>query len=265
MPFSLNMKLILLWPLLLTFNYSTAQENDWNGFKMEEFEIEGRKGKIVFPKQANKKRLWIWRARFWGHEPQVDIALLSNGFHLVYVDVANLFGNDLAVNIWNRTYKFVSQKYQLHPKAVLEGMSRGGLIVYNWTAKNTDKVACIYVDAPVCDIKSWPGGMGKGKGAKTEWKACLSAYQLTTKKVKQFKGNPVDHAALIAKANIPVIHVCGDADKVVPMEENTLLFKERYEQAGGKMHLIPKKGIGHHPHCLEDPQPIVDFILANTL
>ena len=31
-------------------------------------------------------------------------------------------------------------------------------------SENTDKVFCIYVDAPVCDFKSWPGGKGKGKG-----------------------------------------------------------------------------------------------------
>jgi hypothetical protein len=28
--------------------------------------------------------------------------------------------------------------------------------------------------------------------------------------------------------------------------------------------LIVKKGIGHHPHSLKDPKPIVDFILQHT-
>lgn len=43
--------------------------------------------KVVFPKTPNKKREWVWRARFWGHEPQTDIALLERGFHLVYIEV----------------------------------------------------------------------------------------------------------------------------------------------------------------------------------
>jgi len=158
----------------------------------------------------------------------------------------------------------VTDNYQLNPKVVLEGMSRGGLIIYNWTANNTDKVACIYADAPVCDIKSWPGGLGKGTGSKIDWENCLKAYGLSDKNVKKFKGNPINHATKIAKANIPVIHVCGEADNVVPIQENTLVFKENYEKAGGKMKLIIKEGVGHHPHCLEDPTPIVDFILENV-
>ena len=29
---------------------------------------------------------WVWRARFFGHEPQFDIAMLK-GYHVVYCDV----------------------------------------------------------------------------------------------------------------------------------------------------------------------------------
>ena len=55
----------------------------------------------------------------------------------------------------------------------------------------------------------------------------------------------------------------GDADEVVPYEENTALLAEKYEAAGGKIELIRKEGVGHHPHCLEDPKPIVNFILRS--
>ena len=99
------------------------------------------------------------RARFWGHQPQTDIALLEQGFHIAYCDVADMYGADIAVKRWNKLYaKMVTEGF--HKKVVLEGMSRGGLIVYNWAAQNTDKVACIYADAPVMDIKSWPMGRG---------------------------------------------------------------------------------------------------------
>ena len=68
----------------------------------------------------------------------------------------------------------------------------------------------------------------------------------------------------MAKAKIPLISVCGDADTVVPIEENTYKLAEAYRAAGGKIELIIKKGVGHHPHSLKDPTPIVDFILKNT-
>ena len=81
----------------------------------------------------------------------------------------------------------------------------------------------------------------------------------------EWKGSPIDILEPIAKAKIPIIHVYGDADDVVPAAENTLIIKDRYEKLGGKIELIGKKGVGHHPHSLEDPTPIVDYILKNRI
>ena len=61
-----------------------------------------------------------------------------------------------------------------------------------------------------------------------------------------------------------MLHVCGDADEVVPMEENTDLFEQRVKELGGKITVIHKPGIGHHPHSLKNPTPIVSFILEAT-
>ncbi|MCY1723330.1 prolyl oligopeptidase family serine peptidase [Prolixibacteraceae bacterium Z1-6] len=250
--------------LFFVINDARAQNNTFGAYTMEEFDFQGRAAKIVFPEKANEARNWIWRARFWGHEPQADQALLDKGYHVVYVDVAGLFGNPEAVTIWNNFYDFVREKYDLNPKTVLEGMSRGGLIIYNWAAQNTDKVSCIYADAPVCDIKSWPGGLYKGKGSRVDWESCLKAYDLDEKSVKRFRGIPIYTSRKVAKANIPVMHICGDADDVVPLEENTKKLEKQFKKTGGEMELIVKKGIGHHPHSLKDPKPIVDFIVKNS-
>ncbi|MGJ8739266.1 alpha/beta fold hydrolase, partial [Zobellia laminariae] len=152
----------------------------------------------------------------------------------------------------------------LNQKVVLEGLSRGGLIIYNWASQNTDKIFSIYADAPVCDIKSWPGGMFSGVGNPKAWELCLAAYGLDFVSVKSFEGIPINTSIKVAKAGIPVIHVYGDADVVVPFEENTALLKENFEKAGGTIKLIGKEGVGHHPHSLEDPTPIVDFILKSV-
>ena len=238
--------------------------NTWNGFEIIEFKFDGVDAKIVFPNQANQAKNWIWRTQFWGHEPQTDIALLNKGFHLVYVDVVDLYGNKVAINRLNAFYVFLIKNFGLNKKTVLEGMSRGGLDAYNWASENTDKVFCIYADAPVCDIKSWPGGLGKGEGSKNDWLKCLQAYNLTELTVKEFKDIPINNCVKLAEAKIPLITVCGDADTVVPIDENTNKLAEVYRAAGGKIELIVKKGIGHHPHSLKDPMPIVDFILKNT-
>lgn len=77
--------------------------------------------------------------------------------------------------------------------------------------------------------------------------------------------NPVDNLATLAAHRIPILHVYGDADEVVPWEENSGVVAERYRQMGGSMTLIAKPGCRHHPHGLPDPTPVVDFIMQHTI
>ena len=68
---------------------------------------------------------WIWRARFWGHLPQFDLALLNEGYQLVYCNVGGLYGSPKAVERWNAFYKTLHGNHGFAKKAVLEGMSCG--------------------------------------------------------------------------------------------------------------------------------------------
>ncbi len=235
--------------------------SDFHGFTCADFLFQDRRAKIVKPHFVAKGRPWIWRARFWGHEPQTDIALLKEGFYVVYCDVSELFGNKEATSIWNNFYNFL-KKRGLAKKVVLEGMSRGGVYIYNWAAENPKKVACVYADNPVLDLKSWPGGMGKGPGSRKEWNTFLKDYNLTTdQEIKDFKGSPIDKVQQIVKGRYPMLHVCGSEDEIVPITENTFPFAEQVKKAGGHIEIIMKPGGKHHPHSLKDPAPIVDFIL----
>ena len=62
----------------------------------------------------------------------------------------------------------------------------------------------------------------------------------------------------------PEAHVVGDADVVVPVAENTAIIESRYKKLGGEIRVIHKSGVGHHPHSLKDPGPIVAFVLRHT-
>ena len=68
----------------------------------------------------------------------------------------------------------------------------------------------------------------------------------------------------LAAAKVPLLHVCGDADEVVPFEENSALLATRYRELGGPITVIAKPGVKHHPHSLQDPEVIVSFILKHT-
>lgn len=245
-----------------------GQVSQWNGYERFDFPVDGKTAIVVAPKETAAGKPWLWRGEFFGAFPSVDLALLAKGWHVVFLQgCSNTFGSPETMEHWAALYKKLTDDYGFSAKPVLYGMSRGGCYVYNWAAAHPDAVGMIYGDAPVCDLKSWPGGKGKGKGSPGDWKLVQKVFHIGSEQEalawKQY--NPIDILAPIAKAQIPIIHVCGDADTTVPMDENTLVLKERYEKLGGHVELIVKKGVGHHPHSLADPTPIVDYILKMRL
>jgi len=243
-----------------------GKASDWHGFTRYDFEVEGKPVLVVAPAEPAAGRPWVWHGEFFGHKPEPDIALLKRGFHIVYMQVPNLLGAPQAVTDWNAFYDELTGKYDFSKKAALVGLSRGGLYCYNWAAANPEKVACIYGDAPVCDFKSWPGGKGQGQGSPGDWELVLKVYGFKNEaEALAYDKNPVDNLAPLAKQKIPLLHVYGDADVVVPWEENTGVIAERYRKLGGEITMIAKPGIGHHPHGLDDPTPIVEFLAKHAL
>lgn len=262
-PLALAATLSLL--ALIPIRAADTKKASWNGYERIEFVFENRDALLVRPKKAAEGNPWIWRTEFFGHEPQADLALLSAGWHVAYLKVSDMYGAPPAIEAMAKFHDHLIKVFGLANRAVLEGFSRGGLYAVNYAAAHPDRTAALYLDAPVLDIRSWPGGKGKGPGNAQCWQQCLTIYGLTEEAARDFRANPVDHAAGLAKAGIPVISVCGDADEAVPLDENTKVFEERYRAAGGKIEVILKPGVKHHPHSLKDPKPIVDFILGNAL
>lgn len=78
------------------------------------------------------------------------------------------------------------------------------------------------------------------------------------------KGKSIYRLEALSQANIPIISVCGDSDEAVPFEKHMDLIRKRYLKLGGTVRVITKSGCGHHPHSLNDPTPVVDFILKYT-
>ena len=240
-------------------------KSDWNGFDRYDFPVMGHQASVVVPKSAAPGKPWCWEGEFFGHKPDPDIALLGKGFHIVYLEVQNLLGCPEAVADWDALYDYLTHVCGLSQKPAVTGLSRGGLYAYNWAIANPTRVGCLYLDAPVCDFKSWPGGFGKGPGSKGDWALVLKAYGFKDDaEARAYQGNPVDQLAPLAKAGVPILHVYGDADEVVPWEENTGLVADRYNKLGGKITLITKPGVKHHPHGLPDSTPIVDFIVQHA-
>ena len=243
-----------------------AVKSDYHGCDRYDFKVLGKNAIIVFPKKFTLKNKWVWRAEFFDAFPIVDLDLLEQGWALTYIGISDMYGNDESVEIMRQYQEFLVNAFDLEPKATIFGFSRGAFYAVNYTAKYPQNVGCLYLDAPVLDILSWPAGRGKsfgGQGTPADWEICKKVLGLTEETAADYKGSPKFHIAELAKADIPLILVQGDADIAAPMEENAQLLIDNYEKLGGtKFKVIIMEGKGHHPHSVYDPKPVSDFIKA---
>ncbi|MDB6169478.1 MAG: hypothetical protein JWM88_2342 [Verrucomicrobia bacterium] len=235
-------------------------DSEWHGYRRLDFVVAGRPALLICPAKPAPGKPWVWRAEWFGerHAPQVSLALLERGWHLAYMNAADLYGAPPAMALFDAYYQRVTSGFGLAKRMVIEGFSRGGLYAFNFAADHPDRVAALYLDAPALDLRSWPGRKSP------LWAECLQSYGLTDAEMAKAKVSPVDRIAAVARARIPIFGVSGDADEVVPYAENLAVLVERYRAAGGTIEVVIKRGGKHHPHGLDDPAPIVDFILEHA-
>src|SRR5687768_8196139 len=88
----------------------------WNGFEKVDFKVDGRTCLLVLPKTPAEGKPWIWRTEFFGHEPQADIALLKNGFHVAYIDIQNMYGAPVAMGHMDAFHAHLTSKNGLSQK-----------------------------------------------------------------------------------------------------------------------------------------------------
>ncbi len=246
------------------------KESKWHGFVRHDLSFDGRNVSVIVPNKPLSGNPWIWKAQFLDWHTDTDSILIAQGFHLVFINADNQYGSPKAMAIWNKFYNFITQKYSLQKKVALEGVSRGGLYVYNWAKQNPEKVSCIYAEAPVCDFKSWPAGFRKGMGSKSDWELLKKEYGFANDdEAQRYLNNPIDGLETLANAKVPVLHTVGLNDEIVPVEENTFPLINKYIRLGGIATVIPctkgKHTLNGHHFDIETPQIVADFIKKNTV
>ena len=221
---------------------------------------------MIVPDKAAPGKPWIWRARFPDWHYEMDSMLVRRGFFVVYLNTDYLFGSPKCVEIWKNFYNYLTTQYGFNKKVALEGVSRGGLYIYNYAKKYPETVSCIYAEAPVCDFKSWPGGKGTGKGDPESWQQLMKSYEFENEQEALAYGdNPIDHLEKLAAAKVPIFHSIGLNDSIVPNEENSFLLVNRYLRLGGPATIYSNTAgqqtlQGHH-FPIENLKAGVDFII----
>lgn len=244
-----------------------GKKSQWNGFDRYDFKYNLIEARLVVPHHFAKGNPWVWRACFPDWHTDMDSILLSKGFAVFFLNTNDMFGSPEAINDWNQLYDYLTFTYQLNKKLALEGVSRGALYIYNFAKDYPEKVTCLYAEAPVCDIKSWPGGKEKSPGDALEWEKLLKALHLSEERAMAYKGDPIDSLEKLAKYKIPIWHSIGLNDSLAPPEENTFILARRYMKLGGPITVYPNtNGItemhGHH-FPIDDPAAGANFIMYN--
>ncbi len=238
------------------------RESDWNGYRRLDFAVGGRESLLICPKTPDTAGRWVWRAEFFGAFDTADQALLARGWAIAYHRVSNMYGCSQSVVYMREFREVLRDVFGMTGRAALFGFSRGGLYAFRYAVTWPEDVMALYLDAPVLDIRSWPGGKGGGIGDPACWEECKRWYCLDEHSAWFFRDNPLDRIDELVRTGIPVLLVAGEADDVVPYAENGAVMAAKMAAAGGRIHVILKPGVGHHPHSLEDSAPITAFMEA---
>ena len=233
---------------------------DWNGFRLFKTQIDGREAQIVLPNCEPNGKLAI-KTEYFGAFPNTQIALLEKGYYIAGIENKTRWfvpGDDDAKAA---LVDYMAQNYGTQKKAALIGMSCGGLQAIYFAAKYPEYVACIHLDAPVINLLSCPAAIGKATSEMMEEFSNATGMSLLDLTV--YRNHPLDNIPKLIENRIPVILIAGDSDEIVPYDENGIFVKQAYEKTDIPFKVIVKPGCNHHPHGLENPKEIVDFIEEN--
>jgi dipeptidyl aminopeptidase/acylaminoacyl peptidase len=260
-------RVIVCWAVVCAAPVVVVGADDANtaaqSFQRERFTIDGRPAFVIRPaKTVPGPTPWVMYAPTLGNtypgeaETWMFRRFLSRGIAIAGVDVGESFGSPRGRETYHALHQRLVSKEGFDKRACLLARSRGGLMLYCWAADNPHKVKCIAGIYPVCNLTSYPG-----------LKRACGAYGMTESELAGVLSdhNPVDRLEPLAKARVPIFHIHGNVDKVVPLADNSALVKERYLAAGGSMELMIAKGQGHNmwPGFFEC-QELVDFVLKHA-
>jgi len=228
-----------------------TQTDNWYGFTRHLFPFEDRQAWIVEPASPAADMPWTWCMEWpTAFVPRTGVpALLAQGFHHVHLQAKGR-GNDEDQKAFHRYHDFL-RTLGLAEKTALIGLSLGGLYSVRYAAFNPERVAAVYIDAPVCSFQNFR--------FLDQVKEHYSLDDL--EHLETHPGMPINLFAKLLP--IPVLLIYGADDLVVTPACNCELFAERLQTAGGKIKIIKRASWGHHPHGLDDTAPIVQFICEN--
>lgn len=254
---------IIAYLLVVSWTGLALAADEVERLPQQHFTIDDRPAFLILPADKPEGPIpWVLYApAFQGKLPGPEEEWMFRqftqaGMAIAGVDIGESYGSPRGRATFDALYSHLTQQYELDRQACLLARSRGGLMLYCWAVDNPEKVKCVAGIYPVCNLSSYPG-LAKACGAYR-----LSAAEL---QAQLDQHNPIARITALAPAKIPIFHVHGDVDKLVPLEDNSQPLKDRYTAAGGEMTLQVAKGQGHNMwQGFFQCQELVDFVIGQA-
>jgi hypothetical protein len=248
------------------------------GGELVELRVRGRLAYLIKPTgKVDPQKRWVWDFPFWlaindgfgqvAHRHYVE-NLLAAGFHVAGVDVGPSCGSPAAAEVCQEFYEQLVSKYGLHKQARLLAHSHGGLLAYGWAFRHPKCVDRIAGMCPATDFRTYPGLSNVVAGPPKELGYGLSLEEFA-RRAGEF--NPIDNLTPLAKANVKVLQLHGDADTLIPTAANSKELARRYRELGGQAEIVLLKGLGaeratsrgHDGPELYESAALLKFLLAD--
>jgi len=234
--------------------------DEWYGGLRHVFEIDGHAAWFVEPKNPVGDGRWTW-CMIWPEAfvPRVGVPeLLAQGFYHAHIDALTTYATPEGQKLLLKFYA-KAQELGLAPKVNLIGMSWGGFFSLRFASENPDKVSCIYLDAPLCNMadRSTPAAAQRCEELKKN-------YGLTAKEMETSRFNPINALEPIVKAGIPIFAATGEGDTSVPVAMNINIVEKRFKELGGKISICRRNMWEHHPHGFDDRSELLSFMIDNA-
>lgn len=228
----------------------------------QSFQVDGHDAFVILPGSSGTEIPWVWyaptlpglpaRSEIWMFE-----RFLAEGIAIAGIDVGESFGSPKGAALYNTFYDHLVKSRNFRRKPCLLARSRGGLMLYSWAVAHPESVGGVAGIYPVCSIASYPG-----------LQRAAGAYGLTADQLKAelHRFDPIDRLKPLAKAGVPVFHIHGDSDKVVPLDANSATLAKRYREFGGPVEIEVIRGQGHNMwEGWFKSQKLTDFAIARAL
>ncbi|MBO5313340.1 MAG: prolyl oligopeptidase family serine peptidase [Clostridia bacterium] len=239
------------------------EEYKYDGMRQVNFKFKGKTAiALMLEDESKRNGKTVFKTEYFSAFPELQNAFVRAGYTLIFLENRNRWGTDSEINDQIDFIEYASKELGISNKVITLGMSCGGMMSILIASRRPDLVHGLYIDAPVVNFLSCPGGYGDAVDVEESmWKEFEKAWGINRSELLMFRGHPLDVISKLVENKIKIYMAYGDSDKTVPYHENGIALERAYKKNGLEdyLYLDKKVGVDHHPHGPTDIEKAIKY------